>query len=77
MNKINGRTPEEIKRCLEECIEGTCSECPYEKECDEHIAMGGDMIPANVVLTDILAYIQQLEREQSELLQKNQQLEFE
>lgn len=69
-DKINGRTPEEIKLGLECCADyGNCSTegCPYEpiKDC------GHDLY------SDALAYIQQLERERDELLQKNQQLERE
>lgn len=60
---INGRTPEEIKKGLELCRVGKCSECPYREECDEHLACGGDMLPADVVLNDIAALIQQLEAE--------------
>lgn len=60
---INGRTPEEIKKGLECCIVGECSKCPYMHECDDHLAKGGDMLPADVVLADMHSLIQQLERE--------------
>lgn len=57
------KTPEEIKKGLECCIVGKCSECPYMHECDDHLSEGGEMLPADVVLNDIAARIQQLERE--------------
>lgn len=55
-DKINGRTPEEIKKGLECCILpnlNICDECPYQGE------------PCSKLenLKDFLAYIQQLERE--------------
>ena len=62
-NTINGRTPDEIKKGLECCIVGECSKCPYMHECDDHLAKGGDMLPADVVLADMHSLIQQLERE--------------
>lgn len=55
------KTPEEVKKGLELCCEGMCSKCPYREECDEHLACGGEMLPADVVLNDIATYIQQLE----------------
>ena len=55
-DKINGRTPEEIKRGLEYCISESvlsCDECPYAgKPCD-----------SMQMLKDAIALIQQLERE--------------
>lgn len=57
------RTPDGIKKGLECCIEGRCCKCPYEQVCDEHLAEGGDVIPAKEPLVDFLALIQQLERE--------------
>jgi hypothetical protein len=62
-NTINGRTPEEIKKKLEPCKNANCSACYNEYSCK--------------IEADALAYIQQLERERDELLQKNQQLERE
>ena len=55
-NKINGRTPEEIKKGLECCSDGfTCPKnCPYGSVC------GGARMQLNA---DALDYIQQLERE--------------
>ena len=53
-DKINGRTPEEIKKGLECCSSnGFCHKCPY------------DGMPCNnlELEADALAYIQQLERE--------------
>ena len=55
MNKINGRTPEEIKRGLECCINwgAGCAECPYD-----------NLPPDECVVAmkyDNLEYIQQLE----------------
>lgn len=51
--KINGRTPEEIKKGLECCKSNpTCSLCSYYNEDD-----------CEVMESDALAYIQQLERE--------------
>lgn len=55
-NKINGRTPEEIKKGLECCFpseDPDCFECPYRavENC------------FSARINDILAYIQQLERE--------------
>lgn len=67
-NKINGRTPKEIKKGLE-CDETYCTDttCPYFRERDcfhsRHF--------------DALTYIQQLEAERDELLQKIQRLEHE
>ena len=58
------KTPDEIKKGLEMCgVYGECSKCPYIQQCDEHIANGGDYRPADVILTDALALIQQVERE--------------
>lgn len=59
-NKINGRTPEEIKKGLRQCGENTwCDgpDCPYYEipECHTYIAK------------DALALIQQLEYELSEI----------
>ena len=54
---INGKTPEEIKKGLECCInwETGCIECPYDNlPHDECVA---------VMKSDNIAYIQQLERE--------------
>lgn len=57
-DKINGRTPEEIKKGLEYCSgmhdHSYCRECPYsEDDCDE-------------MTRDALAYIQQLEAERDQ-----------
>ena len=61
-NKINGKTPEEIKKGLECCAseytpETYCDGCPYGR-------MG---ICGNSMLVDALALIQQLERERDEV----------
>lgn len=57
-DKINGRTPEEIKRGLECCdVKHSCFECPYRsygRKCPEYLAI------------DVLDLIQQLERERDE-----------
>ena len=54
-DKINGRTPEEIKKGLECCnVKNSCFECPYrsdDRKCPKHVAI------------DTLDLIQQLERE--------------
>ena len=64
--KINGRTPEEIKKGLECCAEyGNCSEgCPYNpiKDC------GHDLY------SDALAYIQQLEATQPKWISVEERL---
>lgn len=60
------KTPDEIKKGLECCIVGECSKCPYMQECDDHLDKGGDMVPADVVLADVLSLIQQLERERDQ-----------
>lgn len=57
------KTPDEINKGLECCVEGKCSECPYFKVCDEHLATGGDVVPAGEPLADWLALVKQLERE--------------
>ena len=62
-DKINGRTPEEIKNGLDCCINwGTgCTECPYDNlPPDECVA---------VMKSDNLEYIQQLERERDVLME--------
>ena len=49
------RTPEEIKKGLECCIDGDCDSCPYyeaKKDCGDRLKL------------DALAYIQQLEESQ-------------
>lgn len=61
------KTPDDIKKGLECCIVGECSKCPYMHECDDHLTEGGDMLPADVVLADMLSLIQQLESEKWEL----------
>lgn len=46
------RTPEEIKKGLERCIDGDCDSCPYyeaKKDCGDRLKL------------DALAYIRQLE----------------
>lgn len=66
-DKINGRTPEEIKRGLECCnVKYSCFECPYRsdgKNCPEYLA------------NDVFDLIQQLERERDELKNKPMALE--
>ena len=58
--KINGRTPEEIKRGLECCNAfNACLSCPYEHIVDTEHGWGCVVIRN----ADTLAYIQQLERE--------------
>lgn len=58
MNKINGRTPEEIKRGLEYCIRGgNCGACSYDIGCAACIVY---------LEADALVYIQQLEAELAE-----------
>lgn len=57
-DKINGRTPEEIKKGLDCCIIDDCNTCPYEENCfsvDEELCES--------MVADALALIQQLERE--------------
>lgn len=57
MNKINGRTPEEIKKGLEHCSKLiACAGCSYD----------GDSICDQSMHTDSLALIQQLERERDQ-----------
>lgn len=56
MNKINGRTPEEIKKGLGHCSEDGCKGCNYDDDCN--MADG-----FSVLAFDALALIQQLERE--------------
>lgn len=59
-NKINGRTPEEIKKGLECCNTfNACSSCPYEHIVDTEHGWGCVVIRN----ADTLALIQQLERE--------------
>ena len=74
--KINGRTPEEIKKGLECCKPKwessrwvTCrNECPFRNE---------HAFCKNVLLTCVSAYIQQLENHIGELTEKVKQLERE
>ena len=57
IDKINGKTPEEIKKGLECCTTfgANCDDCPYDGEC---------MLPfGDNPEHDALTYIQQLERE--------------
>ena len=56
-DKINGRTPEEIKKGLECCInwETGCIECPYNNLPHDECVVA--------MKSDNIAYIQQLERE--------------
>lgn len=49
MNKINGRTPEKLKKKLEKCPNADCSLCLSSFHCD--------------LEAEALEYIQQLERE--------------
>lgn len=64
------KTPDEIKKGLECCHDAVkCEQCPYQPECDLPF---GDIVEA-----DALAYIQQLEAENAELVQKVNQLEQE
>lgn len=63
------KTPEEIKKGLELCVNGDsydypCDECPYVEEEDRCKSM----------MADALAYIQQLETANSELIEKNEWL---
>ena len=59
-DKINGRTPEEIKRGLECCNAfNACPSCPYEHIVDTEHGWGCVVIRN----ADALALIQQLERE--------------
>lgn len=69
-NKINGRTPEEIKRGLECCsVDGlSCSNCSYCVSCDADI---------HALERDALALIQQLEHNWDELFETAKQLERE
>ena len=65
------KTPDEIKKGLDICrgINAPCEGCPYNMETldyDESVSKLHD---------DALAYIQQLETEKSELLEKIKQLE--
>lgn len=53
IEKINGRTPEEIKAKAVTCTMLKCSECPYEKE--EYFCS------ANDVIDNLLAYVKHLE----------------
>lgn len=59
-DKIDGRTPDEIKKGLECCIMDECNSvrrsCPYRKDDDCTMA----------IIKDALTYIQQLERELDE-----------
>lgn len=62
-DKINGRTPEEIKKGLECRKQGYAERCGYDcSKCDVYVPgyLIGDL------LNDALAYIQQLERERDE-----------
>lgn len=54
------KTREEIKRGLECCTTGRCSECPYDRICKEFEGFGGERF-GEPVMTDALALIQQLE----------------
>lgn len=67
-NKINGRTPEEIKMGLE-CY--NCGECSYSSKNNNGDARCGN------VESDALALIQQYENHIGELTEKVQQLERE
>lgn len=62
------KTPDEIKKGLETCStkDAECENCPYY---DEKCTYG--------ITSDSFAYIQQLEAENAELVQKMQQLEKE
>lgn len=58
-DKINGRTPEEIKKgldCCFPCEDPECLDCPYR----------GTERCADTRIDDTLAYIQQLERERDQ-----------
>lgn len=57
------KTPDEIKKGLECCVEGKCSECPYERVCDVYLAADEGLIPADAPLADWFALVNQLERE--------------
>ena len=62
-DKINGRTPEEIKRGVECCNAfNACPSCPYEHIVDTEHGWGCVVIRN----ADTLALIQQLERERDE-----------
>lgn len=69
-DKINGRTPEEIKRGLECCsVDGlSCSNCSYCVSCDADI---------HALERDALAYIQQLERERDAAVAETESLRAE
>ena len=73
-NKINGRTPEEIKWGLECCNAfNACPSCPYEHIVDTEHGWGCVVIRN----ADALAYIQQLEDLFRDLTKKVEQLERE
>ena len=61
---------DEIKDGLEHCAEDGCKKCPYEDDCN--MADGFSVLAA-----DALAYIQQLEADNAELLTKVEQLQAE
>lgn len=64
------RTPDEIKKGLECCMDhdGTCEDCPYvDRECRAFEQLAGDA----------LALIQQLQAQNAELLKKVEQLQAE
>ena len=74
-DKINGRTPEEIKKglecCTDICDEG-CKGCVYNRPYNRR-----DKLCLVQLKVDALALNWQIEHERDELLQKNQQLERE
>ena len=75
-DKINGRTPEEIKIDLLADY-GCCSECQHGKTTHDNPYSCAERALKCQVAENALTLIQQLEAERDELLQKNQQLERE
>ena len=72
--KINGRTPEEIKKGLECCNTfNACSSCPYEHIVDTEHGWGCVVIRN----ADTLALIQQLERERDAAVEQLKQADKE
>ena len=60
-DKINGRTPEEIKRGMECCSIDDCNMCPYEENC-----FSDDEELCESMVVDAIALTQQLEAERDQ-----------
>ena len=72
IDKINGRTPEEIKKGLKQCNSGSCDGCLYYDNCYSMCEMVCEKLNS-----DAFIYIHLLEDQVRDLTKMNQQLERE